>query len=141
MFLRRGSRALRRQWRTCQGIARMGDAQMRGAYYVAARDFHSTKTMRAIKPVLLADIGEGMRPFSVVRMSPAHVFSQALSSARSSSGLSSRKPESKSSHHYAKSRATKRPSRSQAGSPVLSRSYTTMPEKWPKSGSHLWILI
>jgi hypothetical protein len=62
MILQRGSRALRRQWRTCRGIARIADpSQARGAaYYIAARDFHSTKRMHVVKPVLLADIGEGM---------------------------------------------------------------------------------
>jgi hypothetical protein len=39
----------------------MADPQSRGAYYVAARDFHSTRRMQVVKPVLLADIGEGMR--------------------------------------------------------------------------------
>jgi len=38
----------------------MSDPQIRGAYYVAARDFHSTRRMQVVKPVLLADIGEGM---------------------------------------------------------------------------------
>ncbi|KAI0447914.1 2-oxoacid dehydrogenase acyltransferase [Xylaria telfairii] len=45
----------------------MGDAQMRGAYYVAARDFHSTRTMRTIKPVLLADIGEGIVECEIIQ--------------------------------------------------------------------------
>ncbi|TRX93881.1 hypothetical protein FHL15_005263 [Xylaria flabelliformis] len=67
MFLRRSSRALRRQWRTCQGMARVGDAQIRGAYYVAARDFHSTRRMHAVKPVLLADIGEGIVECEIIQ--------------------------------------------------------------------------
>ncbi|KAI0817466.1 2-oxoacid dehydrogenase acyltransferase [Xylaria sp. FL0064] len=44
---------------------------MRGAYYVAAaaaaRDFHSTRRMRAIKPVLLADIGEGIVECEIIQ--------------------------------------------------------------------------
>ncbi|KAJ2991384.1 hypothetical protein NUW58_g2531 [Xylaria curta] len=40
---------------------------MRGAYYVAARDFHSTRRMYAIKPVLLADIGEGIVECEIIQ--------------------------------------------------------------------------
>ncbi|KAI1281041.1 2-oxoacid dehydrogenase acyltransferase [Xylaria sp. FL0933] len=44
---------------------------MRGAYYVAAaaaaRDFHSTRRMQAIKPVLLADIGEGIVECEIIQ--------------------------------------------------------------------------
>ncbi|KAI0459402.1 2-oxoacid dehydrogenase acyltransferase [Xylaria acuta] len=45
----------------------MGDPQMRGVYYVAARDFHSTRRMRAVKPVLLADIGEGIVECEIIQ--------------------------------------------------------------------------
>ncbi|KAI8947679.1 2-oxoacid dehydrogenase acyltransferase [Xylaria longipes] len=45
----------------------MGDPQMRGAYYVAARDFHSTRRMHAVKPVLLADIGEGIVECEIIQ--------------------------------------------------------------------------
>ncbi|KAI0555365.1 2-oxoacid dehydrogenase acyltransferase [Xylaria curta] len=40
---------------------------MRGAYYVAARDFHSTRRMHAVKPVLLADIGEGIVECEIIQ--------------------------------------------------------------------------
>ncbi|KAI0432971.1 2-oxoacid dehydrogenase acyltransferase [Xylaria sp. FL1042] len=41
---------------------------MRGAYYVAtARDFHSTRRMQIIKPVLLADIGEGIVECEIIQ--------------------------------------------------------------------------
>ncbi|KAI1176728.1 2-oxoacid dehydrogenase acyltransferase [Nemania sp. FL0916] len=40
---------------------------MRGAYYVAARDFHSTGRMQVIKPVLLADIGEGIVECEIIQ--------------------------------------------------------------------------
>ncbi|KAI0486223.1 2-oxoacid dehydrogenase acyltransferase [Xylaria cf. heliscus] len=40
---------------------------MRGAYYVAARDFHSTGRMQAVKPVLLADIGEGIVECEIIQ--------------------------------------------------------------------------
>ncbi|KAJ8116089.1 hypothetical protein ONZ43_g4518 [Nemania bipapillata] len=45
----------------------MADPQMRGAYYVAARDFHSTRRMQVIKPVLLADIGEGIVECEIIQ--------------------------------------------------------------------------
>ncbi|KAI1423986.1 2-oxoacid dehydrogenase acyltransferase [Xylaria sp. FL1777] len=41
---------------------------MRGAYYVAtARHFHSTRRMQVIKPVLLADIGEGIVECEIIQ--------------------------------------------------------------------------
>ena len=53
----------------------MSDPQTRGAYYVAARDFHSTRAMGAVKPVLLADIGEGMiLSFPAVGIPEAHTL-------------------------------------------------------------------
>ncbi|KAJ8122254.1 hypothetical protein O1611_g9884 [Lasiodiplodia mahajangana] len=48
-------------------MARMADPQIRGAYYVAARDFHSTRRMQAVKPVLLADIGEGIVECEIIQ--------------------------------------------------------------------------
>ncbi|KAI1367366.1 2-oxoacid dehydrogenase acyltransferase [Xylaria arbuscula] len=49
-------------------MARMADPQTRGAYCAAlARDFHSTRSMRAIKPVLLADIGEGIVECEIIQ--------------------------------------------------------------------------
>ncbi|KAI1118762.1 2-oxoacid dehydrogenase acyltransferase [Nemania sp. NC0429] len=45
----------------------MADPQTRGAYYVAARDFHSTRMMGAVKPVLLADIGEGIVECEIIQ--------------------------------------------------------------------------
>ena len=100
-------------------MARMADPQMRGAYCAAiARDFHSTRSIQAIKPVLLADIGEGIviLPLFVFflnfgRGEIAQNTSQVLLSAKSYNGSWSRKPEWRSSRRYAKSRATKRRSR------------------------------
>ncbi|KAI0200085.1 2-oxoacid dehydrogenase acyltransferase [Astrocystis sublimbata] len=40
---------------------------MCGAYLVAARDLHSTRTMRAVKPVLMADIGEGIVECEIIQ--------------------------------------------------------------------------
>ncbi|KAI1203773.1 2-oxoacid dehydrogenase acyltransferase [Nemania serpens] len=45
----------------------MADPQTRGAYYVAARDFHSTRMMGVVKPVLLADIGEGIVECEIIQ--------------------------------------------------------------------------
>ncbi|TGJ86937.1 hypothetical protein E0Z10_g1821 [Xylaria hypoxylon] len=46
----------------------MADPQMRGAYYIATvRDLHSTRRMQAIKPVLLADIGEGIVECEIIQ--------------------------------------------------------------------------
>ncbi|KAI3329162.1 2-oxoacid dehydrogenase acyltransferase [Xylariaceae sp. AK1471] len=45
----------------------MADPQARGAYYVAARDFHSTRRMQVVKPVLLADIGEGIVECEIIQ--------------------------------------------------------------------------
>lgn len=46
----------------------MADPRVRGSYYVVARDFHSTGRMQIVKPVLLADIGEGMVPQYAIRV-------------------------------------------------------------------------
>ncbi|KAI1322199.1 2-oxoacid dehydrogenases acyltransferase-domain-containing protein [Xylariaceae sp. FL0255] len=67
MLFQRGSRALRRQWRLCQGIGRPADPQFRGALIAAARDFHSTRRMQVVKPVLLADIGEGIVECEIIQ--------------------------------------------------------------------------
>ncbi|KAI0164789.1 2-oxoacid dehydrogenase acyltransferase [Xylariaceae sp. FL1272] len=40
---------------------------MRGAVYAVAREFHSTRTMRVVKPVLLADIGEGIVECEIIQ--------------------------------------------------------------------------
>ncbi|KAI1263105.1 2-oxoacid dehydrogenase acyltransferase [Xylariaceae sp. FL1019] len=40
---------------------------MRGAVYAAAREFHSTRRMRVVKPVLLADIGEGIVECEIIQ--------------------------------------------------------------------------
>lgn len=57
MFLQRGSLALRRQLRLYQGISRVAALAAPGRY--PARGFHSSSSLRVVKPVLLADIGEG----------------------------------------------------------------------------------
>ncbi|KAI2638164.1 2-oxoacid dehydrogenases acyltransferase-domain-containing protein [Xylaria nigripes] len=74
MLLQRSSRALRRQWRICQSISRVSDPQTCNtqqartpACYVATRDFHATRRMQVVKPVLLADIGEGIVECEIIQ--------------------------------------------------------------------------
>ncbi|KAI1156818.1 2-oxoacid dehydrogenase acyltransferase [Nemania diffusa] len=45
----------------------MADPRVRGSYYVVARDFHSTGRMQIVKPVLLADIGEGIVECEIIQ--------------------------------------------------------------------------
>ncbi|GAP86194.1 putative 2-oxoisovalerate dehydrogenase E2 component [Rosellinia necatrix] len=45
----------------------MADPPIRGTYYAAARDFHSTRRMQVVKPVLLADIGEGIVECEIIQ--------------------------------------------------------------------------
>lgn len=59
MFLQRGSRALRHQWRLYKGVNRFVEAGVCGAYAASWRGFHGTRRLQVVKPVLLADIGEG----------------------------------------------------------------------------------
>ncbi|KAK8126129.1 Lipoamide acyltransferase component of branched-chain alpha-keto acid dehydrogenase complex [Apiospora kogelbergensis] len=58
MFLQQSSRAVRRQWHLYK---RLNQAVVCGAYgqhqHPWAKCFHSTRQMRVVKPVLLADIG------------------------------------------------------------------------------------
>ncbi|KAI1820239.1 2-oxoacid dehydrogenase acyltransferase [Xylaria intraflava] len=42
-------------------------ASTRPAYYVATRDLHSTRRMQVVKPVLLADIGEGIVECEIIQ--------------------------------------------------------------------------
>ncbi|KAI1779979.1 2-oxoacid dehydrogenases acyltransferase-domain-containing protein [Hypoxylon cercidicola] len=63
MFLR-SSRAIRRQWRICQGLNRTAESQVRVAL---ARSFQSTRNLQVVKPVLLADIGEGIVECEIIQ--------------------------------------------------------------------------
>ncbi|KAI0008035.1 2-oxoacid dehydrogenases acyltransferase-domain-containing protein [Xylariaceae sp. FL0662B] len=66
MFLQRSSRIIRRQWQLYQGLNRVADSRVRGAY-AASRGFHSTTSMQVVKPVLLADIGEGIVECEIIQ--------------------------------------------------------------------------
>lgn len=68
MFLQRGSRVLRQQWQTTKG---MGKAALGGRPAVnpsMPRWFSESRRLYAVKPVLLADIGEGKKAQSLDRM-------------------------------------------------------------------------
>ena len=62
MFLQRGSRALRRQWTVARAVSK-GSATQPSVKLCAGgapRWFSESRRMLAVKPVLLADIGEGV---------------------------------------------------------------------------------
>lgn len=57
MFWQRGSHVVRTQWHVSKSMARLATARAAGVY--PSRRFHDTAHLRVVKPVLLADIGEG----------------------------------------------------------------------------------
>lgn len=60
MFLNRSSRVLRRQWRYNRSLNSILSSSVYNANIpVAVGFFHSTRKLQVVKPVLLADIGEG----------------------------------------------------------------------------------
>lgn len=59
MFLTKSSRVLRSQWRVYNGLSRFLDSDTRRPYGAPKNNFHSTRRLQVVKPVLLADIGEG----------------------------------------------------------------------------------
>ncbi|KAK1636640.1 2-oxoacid dehydrogenase acyltransferase [Colletotrichum phormii] len=65
MFLQRGSRAVRTQWHVSKSMARLAAARAAGVY--PSRQFHDTRHLRVVKPVLLADIGEGIVECEIIQ--------------------------------------------------------------------------
>ncbi|KAF6841344.1 dihydrolipoamide branched chain transacylase e2 [Colletotrichum plurivorum] len=65
MFLQRGSRAVRTQWHAYKSVARLAAARSAGVY--PSRRFHDTPHLRVVKPVLLADIGEGIVECEIIQ--------------------------------------------------------------------------
>ncbi|KXH60179.1 2-oxoacid dehydrogenase acyltransferase [Colletotrichum salicis] len=65
MFLQRGSRAVRTQWHVSKSMARLAAARAAGVY--PSRQFHGTRHLRVVKPVLLADIGEGIVECEIIQ--------------------------------------------------------------------------
>ncbi|KAH8675839.1 2-oxoacid dehydrogenase acyltransferase [Xylariales sp. PMI_506] len=70
MFLQRSAHVIRSQNRLYQGLTRLIESGARGAYPSATRQkngFHSTSHMLVVKPVLLADIGEGIVECEIIQ--------------------------------------------------------------------------
>ncbi|TDZ26795.1 Lipoamide acyltransferase component of branched-chain alpha-keto acid dehydrogenase complex [Colletotrichum orbiculare MAFF 240422] len=65
MFLQRGSRVVRTQWHVSKSMARLAAARAAGVY--PSRQFHDTRHLRVVKPVLLADIGEGIVECEIIQ--------------------------------------------------------------------------
>ncbi|KAF5022950.1 hypothetical protein F66182_5016 [Fusarium sp. NRRL 66182] len=63
MFLQRGSRVLQKQWHVAKG---MGNMAM-GSRASTPRWFSESRRLMAVKPVLLADIGEGIVECEVIQ--------------------------------------------------------------------------
>jgi 2-oxoisovalerate dehydrogenase E2 component (dihydrolipoyl transacylase) len=66
MFLRRGSKALQTQWRTAVAVKRAATG-LEQIPTVHARWFSESRRLMAVKPVLLADIGEGIVECEVIQ--------------------------------------------------------------------------
>ncbi|KAJ4295709.1 hypothetical protein N0V88_004411 [Collariella sp. IMI 366227] len=69
MFWSTGSRALRQQWQLCRGVTRRtaGFSLSPLSPTLARRAFHGSRTLLAVKPVLLADIGEGIVECEIIQ--------------------------------------------------------------------------
>ncbi|KAF7540925.1 hypothetical protein G7Z17_g12081 [Cylindrodendrum hubeiense] len=65
MFLQRGSRVLRTQWQTAKGMSQM--AMTSRPPIASSRWFSESRRLMVIKPVLLADIGEGIVECEVIQ--------------------------------------------------------------------------
>ncbi|KAH8737046.1 2-oxoacid dehydrogenase acyltransferase [Ilyonectria robusta] len=65
MFLQRGSRVLRKQWQTAKGMSQT--AMTSRPAVVSPRWFSESRRLMVIKPVLLADIGEGIVECEVIQ--------------------------------------------------------------------------
>ncbi|KAI1458988.1 2-oxoacid dehydrogenases acyltransferase-domain-containing protein [Annulohypoxylon moriforme] len=64
MFLQRSSRMFQRQWQLCRSLNRTAESQVRAAMI---RGFHSSRNLQVVKPVLLADIGEGIVECEIIQ--------------------------------------------------------------------------
>ncbi|KAH6608701.1 2-oxoisovalerate dehydrogenase e2 component dihydrolipoyl transacylase [Trichoderma cornu-damae] len=65
MFLQRGSRVLRRQWGASKAVGKM--VMGNGTASAVPRWFSESRRLYAVKPVLLADIGEGIVECEVIQ--------------------------------------------------------------------------
>ncbi|KAK0656103.1 2-oxoacid dehydrogenases acyltransferase-domain-containing protein [Cercophora newfieldiana] len=68
MFWQQSSRAVRQQWRLCNGL-RQHVAKSSPSAFIPhpARSFHAARSLLAVKPVLLADIGEGIVECEIIQ--------------------------------------------------------------------------
>ncbi|KAH6626033.1 2-oxoacid dehydrogenases acyltransferase-domain-containing protein [Chaetomium sp. MPI-SDFR-AT-0129] len=78
MFWSHSSRAVRQQWQVYRGFARRAGAAgtslsslsshpLPPSFALTARSFHASRPLLAIKPVLLADIGEGIVECEIIQ--------------------------------------------------------------------------
>ncbi|KAF4984187.1 hypothetical protein FZEAL_585 [Fusarium zealandicum] len=67
MFLQRGSRVLQKQWTVAKGIGQMAVASRTSTNTSPPRWFSESRRLLAVKPVLLADIGEGIVECEVIQ--------------------------------------------------------------------------
>ncbi|KAH7163223.1 2-oxoacid dehydrogenases acyltransferase-domain-containing protein [Dactylonectria estremocensis] len=65
MFLQRGSRVLRKQWHTAKGVSQT--VMTLRPPVISPRWFSESRRLMTIKPVLLADIGEGIVECEVIQ--------------------------------------------------------------------------
>ncbi|KAF4949846.1 hypothetical protein FSARC_13384 [Fusarium sarcochroum] len=67
MFLQRGSRVLQKQWHVARGMGNMAMGSRASMKPSTARWFSESRRLMAVKPVLLADIGEGIVECEVIQ--------------------------------------------------------------------------
>ncbi|RTE78685.1 hypothetical protein BHE90_006846 [Fusarium euwallaceae] len=67
MFLQRGSRVLRKQWHVARGVGQMAMGSRAPMNACPPRWFSESRRLMAVKPVLLADIGEGIVECEVIQ--------------------------------------------------------------------------
>ncbi|OLN88526.1 Lipoamide acyltransferase component of branched-chain alpha-keto acid dehydrogenase complex, mitochondrial [Colletotrichum chlorophyti] len=71
MFLQRGSRVVKTQWQVSRSMARLAAAKAAGGGVhhdsSTSRWFHGTRNLRVVKPVILADIGEGIVECEIIQ--------------------------------------------------------------------------
>ncbi|KAF4985356.1 hypothetical protein FDECE_16624 [Fusarium decemcellulare] len=67
MFVQRGSRVLRKQWHIAKGVSQMAMGSRASMNASPPRWFSESRRLMAVKPVLLADIGEGIVECEVIQ--------------------------------------------------------------------------
>ncbi|KAM0247469.1 hypothetical protein ACHAP5_004108 [Fusarium lateritium] len=67
MFLQRGSRVLQKQWHVARGMRNMAMGSRAPMMAASPRWFSESRRLMAIKPVVLADIGEGIVECEIIQ--------------------------------------------------------------------------